>query len=155
VATTLGLGDHIRMSRSEAATGGRRRASILADTTEAVIGAIYLDGGLAAARRAITRCVLTGTDDLLATPGQENHKSRLQETIQARFKSPPRYRVMSADGPDHARVFKVSVTFNGHVLGQGEGANKKTAEQEAARQALAALRARDDLLDELAAPPAD
>jgi ribonuclease-3 len=155
VATALDLGDHIRMSRSEAATGGRRRASILADTTEAVIGAIYLDGGLAAARRVIARCVLTGTDDLLATPGQENHKSRLQEIIQARFKSPPRYRVKAADGPDHARVFQVSVTFNGHVLGEGEGANKKTAEQEAARQALAALRARDDLLDELAAPPAD
>ncbi len=155
VASRLDLGDHIRMSRSEAATGGRRRASILADTTEAVIGAVYLDGGLAAAQRMIDRCVLSGTEDLLATPGQENHKSRLQEIIQARFKSPPRYRVTSAEGPDHARIFRVSVVFNGHVLGRGEGANKKAAEQEAARQALAALHARDELLDLLAAPPAD
>ncbi len=155
VASGLELGEHIRMSRSEAATGGRRRASILADTTEAVIGAVYLDGGLAAAQRMISRCVLSGTEHLLATPGEENHKSRLQEIIQARFKSPPRYRVTSAEGPDHARVFKVSVTFNGHVLGHGEGANKKAAEQEAARQALAALRARDELLDLMAAPPAD
>jgi len=155
VATALDLGDHIRMSRSEAATGGRRRASILADTTEAVIGAIYLDGGLAAAQRMIRRCVLAGTEGLLLAPGEENHKSRLQEIIQARYKSPPRYRVTSADGPDHARIFKVSVTFNGHVLGRGEGANKKAAEQEAAREALASLAARDDLLDDLAEPPVD
>jgi ribonuclease-3 len=79
----------------------------------------------------------------------------LQEIIQARFKSPPRYRVTSAAGPDHARVFMVSVSFNGHVLGWGEGPNKKTAEQEAARKALATLNERADLLEELASPPAD
>jgi ribonuclease-3 len=155
VATSLDLGDHIRMSRSEAATGGRRRSSILADTTEAVIGAIYLDGGLAAAQRMISRCLLSNCDQILARRGQDNHKSCLQELIQGRFKNPPRYRVASAAGPDHARVFKVSVTFNGRLLGQGEGPNKKTAEQEAARQALAMLAAQDDLLDKLAKPPDD
>jgi ribonuclease-3 len=155
VATAIGLGDHIRMSRSEAATGGRRRASILADTTEAVIGAIYLDGGLAAAQRTISRCVLQGTDGMLAVPGEANHKSRLQEAIQARYKSPPRYRVASVDGPDHDRIFRVSVVFNGHVLGTGEGPSKKTAEQEAARVALATLQSRDDLLEEIGNPAAE
>jgi ribonuclease-3 len=155
VAARLELGQHIRMSRSEAATGGRRRASILADTTEAVIGAVYLDGGLSAARRVIERALLRDSAGLLARRAEANHKSRLQEIIQARYKTPPRYRVTSAAGPDHARVFKVSVTFNGHVLGRGEGPNKKSAEQEAARQALAMLDGRTDLLDDLAAPPAD
>jgi ribonuclease-3 len=153
VAARLELGDHIRMSRSEAATGGRRRASILADTTEAVIGAVFLDGGLTAARRMITRCLLADSEGLLERRGQDNHKSRLQEIIQARYKSPPRYRVTAAEGPDHARIFRVSVAFNGHVLGRGEGSNKKSAEQEAARAALATLEARADLLDELASPP--
>ncbi len=155
VASDLELGVHIRMSRSEAATGGRHRSSILADTTEAVIGAVYLDGGLAAAEGMIDRCLLDGSDRLLEQRGQDNYKSRLQEIIQARYKTPPRYRVTSAAGPDHARVFKVGVTFNGHALGQGEGSNKKTAEQEAARRALATLGARDELLEELAEPPAN
>ena len=155
VAASINLGAHIRMSRSEAATGGRRRSSILADTTEAVIGAVYLDGGLAAAERMIARCLLEGSEALLERRGQDNHKSRLQEIIQARYKTPPRYRVTSAAGPDHARVFNVSVTFNGHVLGQGDGVNKKSAEQEAARMALATLGARAELLDELVSPPAD
>jgi ribonuclease III len=155
VATRLELGEHVRMSRSEAATGGRQRASILADAVEAVIGAVYLDGGLSAAQRVIKRCLLADYAASLASRQDDNYKSRLQEIIQARFKSPPRYRVVGVHGPDHARVFQVSVTFNGHLLGQGEGANKKTAEQEAARQALASLDAHDDLLQELADPPRD
>ena len=153
VATNLELGNHIRMSRSEAATGGRRRSSILADTTEAVIGAVYLDGGLPAAQHMINRCLLLNCEEILDSRSQENYKSRLQEIIQARFKHPPRYRVTSADGPDHARIFKVNVTYNGHPLGEGEGPNKKTAEQEAAREALATLTAQDDLLENLATPP--
>jgi len=153
VATRLELGQHIRMSRSEAATGGRRRASILSDTTEAIIGAIYLDGGLAASQRMIQRCLLQGSEEALERPGLDNHKSRLQEMIQARHKTPPRYRVVSVDGPDHARIFQVMVTFNGHELGRGEGPNKKTAEQVAASQALDKLAADDGLLDDLAQRP--
>ena len=139
VAGQFDLGVHIRMSRSEAATGGRQRSSILADTTEALIGAVYLDGGLGAARGVITRLLLAGSDRVLAKRSLRNFKSRLQELIQARHKSPPRYRVMEVDGPDHDRLFKVAVTFNGRTLGMGEGRNKKTAEQNAAREALAAL----------------
>lgn len=153
VAARLNLGEHIRMSRSEAATGGRQRSSILSDTTEAVIGAIYLDGGLEAARRMIGRCLLVDLDQFLEHPGRDNHKSRLQEMIQAKFKTPPRYRVLEVGGPDHARVFRVVVTFNGHELGRGEGPNKKAAEQVAAEEALAKLDRQSDLLEELAQRP--
>ena len=139
VASEFELGVHIRMSRSEAATGGRPRSSILADTTEALIGAVYLDGGLGAARGVITRLLLAGSDGVLAKRSLRNFKSRLQELIQARHKSPPRYRVLEVDGPDHDRLFKVAVTFSGRTLGMGEGRNKKTAEQNAAKEALVAL----------------
>lgn len=144
VAVAYDLGIHIRMSRSEAATGGRKRSSILADTTEALIGAVYLDGGLEPARRVVERIVLAGSERVLKKRSLRNYKSRLQELIQARHKNPPRYRILSVDGPDHDRVFKVAVTFDGEILGTGEGRNKKAAEQAAAREALAQL---DDLPD--------
>jgi ribonuclease-3 len=149
VAAELTLGEHVRMSRSEAATGGRKRSSILADTMEAIIGAVYLDGGLEPARAVIDRCVLAGSEKVLERRSLGNYKSRLQEMIQARYKSPPRYRVLSATGPDHARVFSVGVTFNGILLGEGEGRNKKAAEQRAARAALERLAAEPALLGEL------
>lgn len=147
VAGQVDLGVHIRMSRSEAATGGRTRSSILADTTEALIGAVYLDGGLEPARAVIQRIVLVSSDQVLARRSLRNYKSRLQELIQARHKSPPRYRVLEVDGPDHDRLFKVSVTFGGRALGMGEGRNKKTAEQNAAREALDVLETDPELLD--------
>lgn len=139
VAIEIDLGIHIRMSRSEAATGGRRRSSILADTTEALIGAVYLDGGLQAARTVIERVLLRGSDRVLSGRSLRNYKSRLQELIQARYKSPPRYKVLGVEGPDHDRHFKVAVMYEGTILGAGEGQNKKAAEQEAARAALANL----------------
>lgn len=147
VAAALEVGQYIRMSRSEAATGGRRRSSILADTMEAVVGAVYLDGGLDAARAVIERVLLSSSETVVARRAQGNYKSRLQEIVQARFKSPPRYRVLSAEGPDHARVFVVGVTFAGETLGEGQGRNKKAAEQQAAAAALSRLEAEPDLLD--------
>jgi ribonuclease-3 len=149
VAGEFDLGEHIRMSKSEAATGGRKRSSILADTLEALVGAVYLDGGLAAARGVIEGSVLRGCDRILSRRSLGNYKSRLQEIIQARYKSPPRYRVLAAEGPDHARIFRVGVTFNGISLGNGEGRSKKAAEQQAARQALAHLEENPHLLDSL------
>ncbi|MBK6732760.1 MAG: ribonuclease III [bacterium] len=139
VAGEHDLGVHILMSRSEAATGGRERSSILADTTEAIIGAVYLDGGLEAARGVIQRILLDGADRVLTSRSERNYKSRLQELIQAEHKTPPRYRVVAVEGPDHDRVFRVAVSFDGRVLGVGEGRNKKAAEQTAAAAALAAL----------------
>lgn len=147
VAVEFELGIHIRMSRSEAATGGRHRSSILADTTEALIGAVYLDGGLAAARTVIERVILAGSDRVLSRRSLRNYKSRLQELIQARYKTPPRYKVLEVAGPDHDRVFRVAVSHGGNVLGIGEGRNKKTAEQSAAREALDLLEREPGLLD--------
>ncbi|MBE0566345.1 MAG: ribonuclease III [Krumholzibacteria bacterium] len=147
VAMDFDLGIHIRMSRSEAATGGRRRSSILADTTEAIIGAVYLDGGLPAARTVIERVILSGSDRVLSRRSLRNYKSRLQEMIQSRYKTPPRYKVLEVDGPDHDRLFRVAVTHGGTVLGVGDGRNKKTAEQAAAREALDRLEREPELLD--------
>ena len=107
--------------------------------TEALIGAVYLDGGLQPASDVIKRVVLLGCESVLARRSLRNYKSRLQELIQSRYKSPPRYKVTKVAGPDHDRVFQVSVTFNGEILGTGEGRNKKTAEQHAARLALAKM----------------
>jgi ribonuclease-3 len=147
VAHQLDLGKHIRMSRSEAATGGRSRSSILADTMEALFGAIYLDGGLEAVRRVIRACLLETSASLLSRRSLSNYKSRLQELIQAKYKSPPRYRVLGTSGPDHAREFTVGVFFNGTVLGEGRGQNKKSAEQRAAQAALERIEREPDLLD--------
>jgi len=98
-----GLGDHLLLSRSEAGTGGRTRESILADVTEAVIGAVYLDGGLEEAREFIRRHVMINVNETIQEQTHRNYKSILQETLQARFKTPPRYKVSSTTGPDHAR----------------------------------------------------
>ncbi len=141
VALSHGLGHDIRMSRSEAAAGGRQRPTILADATEALIGAVYLDGGFPAAAGVIDRLILAESREILTRRSRRNYKSRLQEIIQADHKSPPRYRVVSSDGPDHDRRFVVVVTFEGKVLGRGEGTNKKTAEQMAAKAALEHLAA--------------
>ena len=146
VASAIDLGIHVRMSRSEAATGGRQRSSILADTTEAAIGAVYLDAGLGAARKVIRKVVLAGSEKVLAKRSLRNYKSRLQELIQARFKSPPRYKVINVEGPDHDRLFQVGVTFSGTLLGSGEGRNKKAAEQNAARVALDNIEGNPELL---------
>lgn len=147
VATNFDLGVHIRMSRSEAATGGRQRSSILADTTEAIIGAVYLDGGLPSARAVIQRVVLAGSENVLERRSKRNYKSRLQELIQSRYKSPPRYKVLDVSGPDHDRTFQVAVTFNGVVMGEGKGSNKKAAEQHAAKAALQRLDDNPEFLD--------
>ncbi|MBK6899076.1 MAG: ribonuclease III [bacterium] len=151
VAQRLELGDHILMSRGEAATGGRDRDSILADAVEAIIGAVYLDGGLEAAQGVIERWLFDHADEILDHRGLANDKSRLQEIVQARHRVPPRYRVLETTGPDHERVFTVEVLLGERVLGHGRGANKKSAEQEAAGCALQRLAGEPSLLDD---PPA-
>ncbi len=141
VATDRALGDHILMSRGEEATGGRERASILADTVEAVIGAVYLDGGLEAARNVLDAWMLQDADEVIDLDDLVNNKSRLQEIAQARTKVPPRYNVVEVTGPDHDRHYVVEVVIDGRSLGTGRGPSKKTAEQEAAGAALEALAA--------------
>jgi ribonuclease-3 len=135
-AKEMGLGDHVLLSEAETGSGGRDRASILADTLEGVIGAVYLDGGLEPARRLTERLLLRQVHEILSDANLANYKSMLQEYVQGEFKTHPQYRISSELGPDHEKVFTVEVVVNSKVLGRGHGSNKKEAEQEAARDAL-------------------
>src|SRR2546428_3553343 len=135
-AKLMGLGDYILLSDAETGSGGRDRASILADTLEGVIGAVYLDGGLEPARRLTERLLLREVHEILSDANLANYKSMLQEYVQGEFKSHPQYRISSENGPDHQKLFAVEVVVNGRTLGRGHGSNKKEAEQEAARDAL-------------------
>jgi len=142
VAMELGLGEYVLLSRGEESTGGRERASILADVVEAILGAIYLDGGLGPARAAVDRWILSRREELLNNELLGNNKSLLQEIIQSHLKFAPRYVVRETTGPDHERSFVVEVRLKNTVLGVGMGPNKKSAEQLAAAQALQSI-ARD------------
>jgi ribonuclease-3 len=136
VAGSLDLGAALRLSANEEESGGRVRESILADGFEAIVGAIYLDGGIEPSRRLIQRHLWKYKDELLADDSHRNYKSQLQERVQSLYKSPPRYRVFSTSGPDHSKDFIVEVLVQGDVAGKGSGRSKKDAEQDAARQAL-------------------
>lgn len=136
----LGLGQHLVLSRGEESHGGRERSSALADACEAVIGAIFLDGGYAVAREFILREFSAGLSDLGVIPTLENPKGELQEFLQARSPEAPRYHVVSTSGPDHDRVFECTVHHAGVELARGAGKSKKAAESEAALAALKKLR---------------
>lgn len=135
----LGLGAFIRMSPDMERAGGRDNESILADTFEAVVGAIYLDSGHEAARSFIHRCIFERIDVNDVAVRRDNYKSLLLEFAQARSWEQPSYRVIMEDGPAHARTFTVEVIINGRVLGRGEASSKKKAEQQAASLALGAI----------------
>jgi ribonuclease-3 len=137
----LDLGAHLVLSRGEDSHGGRERSSALADACEAIIGAIFLDGGYETAREFILREFGGGVTELSALPTLENPKGELQEFLQARGPEPPRYHVVSASGPDHDRVFECTVQHAGAELARGTGKSKKAAESEAALAALNKLRA--------------
>ena len=145
LARDLGLDAGLRLSKSEDAAGGRDRASILEDAFEAVVGAIYLDSDLGTARRLLLAWYGPLTDRLALTEDAENPKGRLQELIQPdRGNTAVRYEVVSTTGPRHARVFEVAVYVSDELLGTGQGASKKAAEEAAAGSALAALREKQE-----------
>lgn len=140
MAHDLGLGAHLRLGRGEEKTGGREKENVLADACEALIAALYLDGGLEVARTVVTRH-LAPVLERLRRPGRLNaltgdYKSALQERLQARGEPPPTYRVTATEGPDHARRFTVEVRSGSTLLATAEGRSKKDAEQRAARIAL-------------------
>jgi ribonuclease III len=138
LAGDLGLGDHLLLGKGEDAAGGRSKPSILSDAFEAVLGAVYIDGGSAAAYEFVER--LVGPRLVLAAGSLDrlDHKSGLQELAARLGFGPPDYRV-EWEGPDHARRFSASVLVDGRVVGQGTGGSKKVAEQAAAAAAWAAL----------------
>jgi ribonuclease-3 len=138
-AAELGLGAHLLVGRGEERTGGRRKPSILAGAYEAVLGAVYLDGGYEAARQVVLSHFHRAIDDH-ATVGLQDYKTRLQEITQSRFKEVPTYRLVRETGPDHDKRFVSQILVAGKVYGRGVGRSKKIAEQAAAMQALERLR---------------
>ncbi len=139
-ARALGLGAHLILSHGEETSGGRERASTLADAFEALLGAIFLDGGFGAAREFILREFGAAFGKLDTLPVIENPKGELQELLQARSPEAPEYHVVSATGPDHDRVFECTVHHGGAELARGSGKSKKAAESDAAKAALKKLR---------------
>lgn len=142
-AEEIGLGKYLLLSAGEVESGGRKRSSIIADAMEAVIGAIYLDRGIEAAREFIRRELLVGLHEITRSEEHTNYKSLLQELVQGSRKVHPVYRVQSEKGPDHDKQFVVDVSISGKIYGRGTGKSKKEAEQSAAKAALQNLAERD------------
>ncbi|HEY0457081.1 MAG TPA: putative dsRNA-binding protein, partial [Verrucomicrobiae bacterium] len=138
-AKKYGLGEELILSRGEETGGGRTRSSSLADAFEALLGAIYLDGGFEAAREFILRSFKSEFGDVDEVPSLHNPKGELQELLQSQSPDPPQYEIKSASGPDHDRFFECAVYHNGKELGRGQGKSKKAAESEAANAALQKL----------------
>ncbi len=147
LATEIGLGPALLLGKGEEASGGRAKASILADAMEAVIAAVYLDGGWPAARDLVLALLDDRIREAAVGPGGHDYKTRLQELAAQRHDHMPRYQVR-AEGPDHSKRFFATVRLDGEVRGEGEGRSKKQAEQEAARAAW-------HFLQEEPAPDAD
>lgn len=139
LAKRIKLGSFVLVSENAQRAGVSEMDSVLADTLEAVFGAVFIDGGFDAARACILEVLPDNISDIVYKEESINYKSLLQEYIQALHKIPPRYRVHSTMGPDHDKEFVVEVAVKGNVLGQGEGKTKKHAEQEAAKSAYRRL----------------
>jgi len=139
----LELGPLLNLGVGEERSGGRSKTSLLADAMEALIGAVYLDGGLKAARKVVLP-LLEEASERRAELGYVDAKTRVQELAQSRGWSLPEYRLVAAEGPDHRKLFRVECWVDGVRAGSGEGGSKKLAEQRAAAEALAALAAEPD-----------
>jgi ribonuclease III len=141
-AERLNLGEHLLLGRGEEKTGGRRKQALLADGYEALIAAIYLDGGIEHARAFIVRefAPLLAEVQQHGIAGSQDYKSALQELLQARDQPLPEYRLVGTMGPDHRKLFQVEVVVNGEALAESTGPSKKEAEQDAARAALDKLK---------------
>jgi ribonuclease-3 len=141
IGRALQLGELLRLGRGEELTGGRDKASVVADAMEAVIAAVFLDGGLAAVHRLIDPFLEEAYARAADGSIDRDFKTQLQEQAQARYRASPRYRVVAELGPDHSKTFEIEVELRGEVLGRGSGRSKKDAEQGAAKLAVEALAA--------------
>ena len=140
VATTLALGDYLLLGKGEEQTGGREKPSILANTAEALIGAIYLDAGFDKTMQVIRRLFSPLLERVDTKEMAHDFKSLLQEYTQKARNTLPRYRLVEENGPAHDKTFKMVLTLNGVILAEGEGKSKKEAEQHAAREAFFCLK---------------
>ena len=142
-AERIDLGEYLVLGRGEELSGGRKRPSNLAGAFEALIGAAYLDGGITKARRLVLKLLKPDFEEIAARGVTADSKSELQHVSQTQWHEIPQYRMVSSEGPDHAKLFTVEVVVAEQVMGQGQGRNKKQAELNAARQALETLAATD------------
>lgn len=138
-AQTLSLNNFLLLSKGEAKDTGRAREAILADTFEAIIGAVYLDQGYAAAESFIAKNLYAKIDDVIAKRSYQDAKSRFQEEAQEKRNQTPRYQTLSEIGPDHAKVFTIGVFIGEEEIARGEGQSKQEAEQKAAEAGLATM----------------
>ncbi len=136
IAKRLNLGPGLRLGKGEEKCGGRTKASLLSDALEALIGAVFLEGGFAAACQVVVRVFSQELESSANIRYGTDHKTALQENLQARFGRLPEYELVKIDGPDHSRIFTIQVNFDGRELGCGAGSSKKQAEQNAASEAL-------------------
>jgi len=155
MARALDLGPLLRLGRGEELTGGREKASLLADALEAVVAAVYLGGGLTPVLGLLDGFLREAFERAAAGTLDRDYKTQMQELAQGRARATPRYRVVAERGPDHEKTFEVEVEVRGEVLGRGVGRSKKDAEQGAARSGLEVLAARPpvEALEPAPAPP--
>ena len=139
VAAGIAVERYLLIGRGEEQSGGRQKKAIVAAATEAIIGALHIDSGLQSTRRFVERYFVPEINKVLENRHQRDYKTLLQEYVQKRFKSYPRYNVSNREGPDHDRTFWVEVSVNDRTYGPGRGKNKKEAEQDAAEQAFGAI----------------
>jgi ribonuclease-3 len=136
IARELGFGDFLRMSKGEAQTGGRNKDYLLANCFEAVIGSIYIDQGMEKAKDFIFRYLIVKIPAIVENRLDIDNKSKFQEIAQAILKQTPHYKVLKEDGPDHEKQFTVGIFVNEEPFGEGTGASKQKAEENAAKDAL-------------------
>ncbi|MGB0501203.1 MAG: ribonuclease III [Acidimicrobiales bacterium] len=148
VGLELGVGLDLRLGKGEDASGGREKASILADAVEAVLGAMYLDGGVEPVRRLVLEQLSERIDQAAERPGDKDYKTRLQEVAAHDGFTPPVY-ALTESGPDHHKRFHATVAVGGERLGAGTGTSKKEAEQKAARAAYERRSAQDGVRDDV------
>ena len=139
VARKLDLGAYLKLGRGEEAGGGRQRTSILADATEAVFAAVYLDGGIGAASALIHRVLLDVEMEEVVEERRRDYKTALQELVQRQADQVLSYRMIGEEGPDHDKTFRAQVLLNDQPVGTGSGHSKKEAEQSAAKDALSRM----------------
>lgn len=155
VAAGLGLGELLLLGKGEDLSGGRTRPSMLADTLEAIIGALYLGDGLGAVMELVDRLFSAPLEGVVSGRPARDHKSALQEWAQQRLKVPPSYRVIGESGPEHAKLFEIEVWLGETPHARATGRSKKEAEQAAARETLIALTRTDPEAEVMGPPAAD
>lgn len=136
ISSELGLGENLKMSKGELASGGKENKTILANTFEALLGGIFLDQGIDAARKFIQETILPQAEKLITQQGMKDSKSKLQEITQEKNKVSPIYRILQEEGPDHAKIYTVGVFLGETLMAEGKGKSKQDAEKNAAQTAL-------------------